>query len=139
MRVNWVAIAVSAIAFFLFGGLWYDVFFKSAWIAALGPSAAAVAGMSRESGTYAMVVAIVMAFFLAYGNARVLGWRGDMSPVRGAIIGFSLGLLVFGTMTWMDYAFEMRGQALGWINVGFVALGMAIQGAILGAWKPKAA
>jgi hypothetical protein len=41
-------------------------------------------------------------------------------------------------MTWLDYAYSGWGITLGFINVGYVAVGMAIQGAILAAWKPKA-
>ncbi|HEY5340747.1 MAG TPA: DUF1761 domain-containing protein, partial [Candidatus Aquilonibacter sp.] len=80
------------------------------------------------AGAYPFIVSLVMAFFLAYGLARVLAWRGEMNPWRGAFIGLSIGLLVFGTMTWMDYAYEGRGVSLGLINIGYVALGMAIQG-----------
>jgi hypothetical protein len=136
MRVNYAAIVVSAIVFWIFGWVWYDLLFKNAWLAAAGISQSAM-GSGGGGAIYAMVVSIVMAFFLAYGLARILVWRGDKAVGRGAFIGFSMGLLIFGTMTWMDYAFEMRGMILGWINVGFVAIGMAIMGAILDAWKSR--
>jgi uncharacterized protein DUF1761 len=134
-RVNWWAILVSGIVFFVLGSVWYGVLFGAAWKSAMGSG---VYIMTSGITIYSLVVAFVMAFFLAYGIARVLSWRGDLSPSRGLVIGASLGLLVFGTMTWMDYAFEMRGPLLGAINVGYVVVGMAIQGLILGAWKPKA-
>lgn len=133
-RVNWWAIVVSAIVFFLIGALWYGVLFKNAWLAAVGTQA-------QPSGSgmiaYPFVVAIVMAFFLAYGLARLLGWRGDVSPLYGAFIGASMGLLIFGTMTWMDYVYEMRGATLGFINVGYVVVGMAVMGMILARWARK--
>jgi hypothetical protein len=79
-----------------------------------------------------------MALGLSYGLARMLSWLHDMTPLRGAFIGFSMGLLIFGTMTWMDYTYEMRSPILTLIEVGYVVIGMAIMGAILGAWKPTA-
>ncbi len=88
---------------------------------------------------YAYLIAFIMGFFIAYGIARMLSWRGSVGAGRGAFIGLSMGLLIFGAATWLDYAFEMRGAMLGWINIGYVALGMALQGAILGAWQPKPA
>ena len=136
-RVNWWAIAVSAIVFFLIGWLWYGVFFGNAWLAAIGKTKAEMTASGVSA--YPFVVALVMAFFLAYGIARVLSWRGPVSVWRGAFIAASLGLLIFGTMTWMDYAYEMRGAILGFINIGYVVVGMAVIGAILAAWKPKAA
>ena len=137
MRVNWAAIIVSAIVFFLFGWLWYDVLFETVWSASITSSS--LQSMAKGGvPAYQLIVAVVTAFFLAYGLARILGWRGNMNPGRGAFIGFSMGLLIFGSMTWMDYAFSNLGVTLGFINVGYVAIGMAIQGAILGAWRPKA-
>jgi len=136
MRVNWLAIVVSAIVFFLFGGLWYDVLFGSLWMAQMAKTSAQT---SAGVTWYPLVVSLVMGFFVAYGLARILAWRGQMNPGRGALIGLSTGLLIFGSMTWMDYAYSGWGSTLGWINVGFVAVGMAIQGAILGAWRAKAA
>lgn len=138
MRVNYAAIVVSAIVFWIFGFVWYGLLFKSAWYAAAGISAGAMASGGSGAGIYAMVVSLVMAFFCAYGLARILVWRGDKTVGRGAFIGLSMGLLIFGTMTWMDYAFEMRGATLGWINIGFVAIGMAIMGAILDGWRARA-
>jgi len=134
-RVNWWAIVVSAIAFFLFGWLWYGVLFAHAWYMAIGKSEQQTTGGGASVSPFAL--SLVMAFFLSYGLARILSWRGEMTPLRGAFIGFSAGVLIFGTMTWMDYAFEMRPGSLLAINVGDVAIGMAIVGAILGAWKPK--
>jgi hypothetical protein len=135
MRVNYAAIVASAIVFWLFGWLWYDLLFRSAWLAAAGLTPQQMATAGGGGGAYALIVSLVMAFFLAYGLARILVWRGDKTVGRGAFIGLSMGLLIFGTMTWMDYAFEMRGMTLGWINVGFVAIGMAIMGAILDGWR----
>jgi hypothetical protein len=138
MRVNWLAIIVSAVVLFLFGYLWYDVLFGKMWIAEM-QKVNPQFGTTMTSGYYPFVVSFIMGIFSAYGIARALAWRGSSSPMNGAFIGFSLGLLIFGSMTWMDYAYSNFGAALGWINIGYVAVGMAIQGAILGAWKVKPA
>ncbi len=138
--VNWWAIVVSAIAQFLFGWLWYDLLFGKLWMAEImrtsGPTA--TARMMSASPLYLFSVDFVTAFFLAYGLARILGWRGPVGPLEGAWIGFAFGLLIFGSMTWLDYAYSGWGVTLGFLNVGYVAVGMAIQGAILASWKPKA-
>lgn len=139
-RVNWLAIFVSGIVFWLFGWLWYDVLFKSAYASAVG---ATPLGQSMASQgmtpLYPVVVSFVMAFFAAYGIARMLSWRENMTAARGAFIGCSMGLLIYGSMTWTSYAFLGLGANLGWINILYVAIGMGVQGLILGAWKPAIA
>ncbi len=135
-RVNWWAIVVSTIAYFFLGYLWYGILFQTAWLAAIGKtSPPLMSGGGSVAFPYA--VTLVLSFFLAYGLARILSWRENMNPGRGAFIGLSMGLLIFGTMTWMDYMYEMRGNAIALINIGYVVVGMGIQGLILGAWKPK--
>jgi hypothetical protein len=135
-HVNQPAIVVSAIVFWVFGALWFWVF-GGLWAAQLGSTQAV---MSASNATwYPYAVSLVMSYFIAYGLDRILAWRGDMNPGRGTFIGLSMGLLIFGAATWLDYAFEHRGATLGFINIGYIAIGMAIQGAILGAWKPRGA
>lgn len=136
INVNWVAILVSDIVLFLFGWLWYDVLFGGIWMTALHQVTPQV---SMALTWYPFVVSLVGGFFLAYGLALILKWRGTVGPLEGAWIGFAMGLLIFGTMTWMDYVYSGWGVTLGFINVGFVAVGMGIQGAILAVWKPRTA
>jgi hypothetical protein len=139
MRLNWWAIVVSAIALFLFGWLWYDLLFGKLWMAEIARTngAGATAQMMGASPIYLFSVDFITAFFLAYGLARILHWRGPVGPLEGAWIGFAFGLLIFGSMTWLDYVYSGWGVTLGFLNIGYVAVGMAIQGAILGAWRPK--
>jgi hypothetical protein len=135
-QVNQLAIIVSAVVFWIFGAVWFQVL-GGIWAAQLGSTQVA---MAQSNATwYPYTVALIMGYFIGYGLDRILAWRGDMNPARGALIGFSMGLLIFGAGTWLDYAFEHRTAVLGFINVGYIAIGMAIQGAILGAWKPKGA
>ena len=138
-KVNWLAVLVADIVFFLVGGIWYSLLFKNQWLAATGINPNQAMNGGGGSPWYPFVVAFIAGFCTAYAIARMLTWRGQVSIGRGAFIGFSMGLLIFGAATWMDYAYEIRGIALGFINVGYVAVGMAIQGAILAAWPSKSA
>jgi hypothetical protein len=137
MRVNYVAVIVSAVVLFLFGYLWYDVLFGKIWMAEMSKTVPQFMSGMGSAGWYPFVVSLVMGYFTAYALARMFVWRGNLNAGHGAFIGFSMGLLIFGSMTWMDYAYSGFGSTLGWINIGYVAVGMGIQGAILGAWPRK--
>ncbi len=134
IRVNWWAILVADIVLFLLGWLWYDVLFGNMWMTALRQVTPQV---SMAANWYPFAVSLFGGFFLAYGLALILKWRGIVGPLEGAWIGFALGLLIFGTMTWMDYVYSGWGATLGLINIGFVSVGMGIQGAILAGWRVK--
>jgi Protein of unknown function (DUF1761) len=136
INVNWWAILVADIVLFVFGWLWYDVLFGTLWTRELQKI---IPQASPALTWYPIAVSLVGGFFLAYGVALILKWRGPVGWLEGAWIGFAFGLLIFGTMTWMDYVYSGFGATLGHLNIGFVAIGMGIQGAILAAWKPKPA
>jgi len=131
-KVNWWAIIVSDIVLFILGWLWYDLLFGKTWMTALQAVTPHVTG---GFSWYPFAVSLVGGFFLAYGIALLLKWRGPVGALEGAWIGFAFGLLIFGTMTWMDYVYSGWGVTLGLVNVGFVAVGSGVQGAILAAWK----
>ena len=139
MRVNWLAIVVSTIVLFLFGWLWYDLLFGKLWMAEMAKLNPQFSSSTGSAGAYPFIVSLIMGFFTAYATACIIEWRGAWSLARGAFIGASFAALIFGSMTWMDYAYSGMGMTLGFINIGFVVIGMGIQGAILGAWKPKTA
>jgi len=136
MRVNWLAIVVSAIVFYLFGWLWYTLL-GAQWLDAMGTTREAM--MAQASNPYPYIVSFVAAVFLAYGIARVLSWHAPVSAVRGAFIGFSMSFLFIVMALWITYAYEHRAIMLAAINCGYFCIGMTIQGAILGAWKSKTA
>lgn len=135
IRINYVAIGVAAIAFFLFGWLWYTIF-AAQWAAALG-STPSVMMAKNAANPYPYIISFLMAIFAAYGINRVLVWRQPPNIGRAMFDGLSMGLLFFGTMMWLTYAYEHRTIALGLINVGYVSLGMAIQAAIIYLLRPK--
>lgn len=137
MRINYLAVLVAGVVLFAFGGLWYNLIFKSQYMAAVGVSTT----MSTTGGAtyYPYIIALVVGIVVAYAIARVLAGHANVTAGVGAWMGFMLGLLIFGALAYQEYTFEMRSPMLAAINIGFAAIGMAIQGAILGAWKPRAA
>ncbi|HEX8806347.1 MAG TPA: DUF1761 domain-containing protein [Candidatus Aquilonibacter sp.] len=134
INVNWWAILVADIALFAFGWLWYDLLFGNLFMRELQKITPQV---STAWTWYPYAVSLVGGFFLAYGIALILKWRGPVGWLEGAWIGFAFGLLIFGTMTWTAYVYSGFGATLGHLSIGFVAIGMGIQGAILAAWKPR--
>ena len=133
MRLNYLAVAVTGIVFFLIGGGWYMLFSRQ-WSAAAGIPATQV---GSGSNAYVYAVAFIAALLAAYALARVIAWRAHPSLGDGAMVGILLSLLVFAPLTLMDYSFEQRPLVLFAVNAGYVVAGLTIGGAILGAWHVK--
>lgn len=134
-RINHLAVFVSAIAFFVLGWVWYDLLFGRTWMALTGHAQTSVGNMMPLfAGSF------ILGWALAYVIGIALADTANPNPARhGVEFGIFMGLGVYGTMLGLDYLYEGRPIALWAINVGYVVVGMAIMGAIVGAWRTKAA
>ncbi len=132
MRINHLAVIVAAIVYWVFGALWYGLIFKSAWASLTGIPMGGTA-------SNAMLASIVMALVLAYTAGIALAGTAHPQPARhGVEFGLFMGVGIFASQTLMDFMYEGRPIALWAIDSGYVVIGLAIIGAIVGAWQKKA-
>jgi len=61
------------------------------------------------------------------------------TAVKGAQTGILMSVGFVATTTLTTYLYEGRPFNLFLINVGYIVVGMALMGAVIGAWKKKAA
>jgi ABC-type antimicrobial peptide transport system permease subunit len=130
IMVNWLAILVAAIAKFAIGAVWYAPLFGRQWRELQGiPEGSPPDGMVQ-----AMVVQIVTDLVMAYILVRFIIYYGSADLLSGAFV---------GVMAWFGFVitimvgaifYERRPPMLVAINGGYQLLGLAVMGAILGAW-----
>lgn len=136
MRLNHAAIVVSAIVYWLLGGLWFGMIFSKPWMALEG---ATIAQVQAKNSFVPYIIAFVTALILSYVMASICLWRKVDSASKGASLGVLLWIGFVATTTLACYQFEGRPFHLFLINFGYCLVGMVIVGAILGAWKKKVA
>ena len=128
--VNWLAVIAAAVSMFVVGGLWYSpLLFEKAWARSAGLSSedlkrgnpAVIFGIAF---VLTLLMAANLAFFvagvdlgmtIAYAIAAGLGWAG-----------FGLGVVAL---------FERRPLSYFLINGGYLTVGFAVMGLILGLWR----
>jgi hypothetical protein len=105
------------------------------WMTQIGKSATGMSAMTSQ-----FVISFLLDWLLAYVVGIALADSTNPRPARHGIeFGVFMGLGIYGTMTLMNYIYEGRSFTLWLINAGYVVIGMAIMGAIIGAWKPAMA
>ena len=131
-RLNYAAVIVAGIAYWLIQAVWYSVLSQQ-WIAATGvnPADAPKGAAMAVPFVGSLICDIIVACALAW----VLTRTGRTTAVAGAITGaaLSIGFVATGLMT--QYLFEQRPRALFYINAGCTLIGMTVTGAIVGAWQ----
>jgi len=129
-QVNWLAVIVSAIVMFGLGAVWYSpMLFARQWAKAAGVNMEAVPrqGVALVMGG-AFVLTLLMAANLAFFTAPLPLW-----PTVGAAVAAGLGWATFSV--WILSLFEQRPFAYVLINGGYLTVGFALMGLILGLWR----
>lgn len=138
MKTNYWAVLVSAVLYWLLGGLWYDVIFSNQW-KALERMSDAMANSANRIETWPFILTFLLNLLIAFVLAQVCIWRNANTASRGAAIGVLLWIGIVGPITFTTYMFELRPKELFAINEFYPLVGLCLMGAILGAWKKKAA
>ena len=133
VRLNYLAILVSALVYFAVQAVWFTVFMKE-WLAGIGKTAEELQGTS-------VVLAYAIAFVGALVIAAAISWftqmTGKQNVIRGALVGV-VAWVGFVLTTWSaEYAFEDKGLRILAVNTAVSLIGMVLMGAILGGWKAK--
>ena len=116
--------------YWLWGAVWYWVF-GSQWLALNRLTAAD----RNPSAPAPYVVSMLMALVLAYGTAMALGHDEDRTALHGIQFGVFIGFLFLASTMLTAYVFEGRPLGLWVLNSSYEIVGLAIVGAIIGAWK----
>jgi hypothetical protein len=136
MKTNYPAVFVSALAYWILGAVWYGALFSKPWMA--------LEHMTEEQArslnpVLPYIVTFVLNLLIAFVLAQICIWRKADSAGRGAAVGVLVWIGFLGPVTYTTYMYEMRPKELFAINEFYPLAGLCLMGAILGAWKKKAA
>ena len=133
--INHIAVWVAGIVHFLLGAAWYMTLGK-VWMAGIGKTEAQL--VAENGGSPApYIIGIIAALAVAYGLAWLLPKLEAQSVAAGAKAGIILALAFIGSTMAMNYGFEVRPLSLWLINAGYMTVGMAVMGGIIGGWKKR--
>ena len=134
MDINYLAVALAALAAFFLGFVWYTIVFAKPWqrLIGMGEKGAGVdsAAETPSLGRLligSLVLEIIMAFILAWHLGSGAGWLNGLvvGALLGAIVAFAFGV---------NYLFEGKPLRLWFINGGYNLVVFAAMGAIIGAF-----
>jgi hypothetical protein len=136
MKTNYGAIAVSALAYWMLGALWYGVLFGQRWMTLEGITMEQAKSMNP---VLPYIITLVLNLLMAFVLAQLCLWRNANTAGRGAAIGVLLWIGIVGPIVFTTYMYELRSKELFAINEFYPLVGLCLMGIILGAWTKKAA
>lgn len=139
-HLNWLAVAVSAIAYFALGAIWFNTkVFGTIWMKEHN------IGTPTEEDKKKMPMLMVSTFILCIIGAIAIGYfsyavnslhSGPITWMRGVKIGLIAGIGFSGVGIAMNYLYTRKSWTLILIDAGYHIVGMIISGIIMSVWNP---
>jgi Protein of unknown function (DUF1761) len=135
-RVNWMAVVLAAVVYFMMGAIWYTVLAEP-WRVGVGKTQEQL--MAHNGGSpMPYIITLICNVILASVLAQLIVATGKATAMHGLRVGFLAWAGFIATTIMMDYQYEGRTFTIWAINTGYPLVGMLMMGAVLGAWTKKA-
>ena len=106
-QINWIMVAVVTVLTFALGALWYGPLFGKAWLKATGLDPEKLGSSSKS---------MILTFFLNLGTSIVIAMAvGGFDIIHwpnGVILGFGLGMGIYGFNLYSDFLFQRQSMKL---------------------------
>lgn len=132
-HINWLAVLIAGLAYFILGALWYTVLFGKKWRAY--NSATMNQPDAKKGSTGIMIISFILMLICALGlslivtRLHVSGWQ------VGLKLGILTGICFAGTAVHISYVYEKRPLGLHLINGLYNVFGNIIAAIIVACWQ----
>jgi hypothetical protein len=138
MRINYPAVFVSALAYWVLGAVWYSpLLFERPFVALKGWTPEQAEAVRAASHAGEIGLALLVSLVTSYVLAHFVRFTGAETARTGALAGFWLWLGFVVTTNLSTVLFEGRPAGLYLINNGYHLVGLLGLGALLAAWRRR--
>jgi hypothetical protein len=134
-HLNWLAIIVSGIAYWMLGALWFALLFGRTWSAEMGKIGIKIQPPSGGKLARMYLTQLLYNILTALGTAIVLSSLGVEVVSDALKVGLVLGVLIGGVTQLQTTLWEGRSLKLMVIDVLFPICGVLLCSVILTLWR----
>jgi hypothetical protein len=133
-NLNWLAVAVAAVAYFMLGAVWYSkALFGSKWAALVGMN---MNDPDKSKGMGKMMAGTFVLIIITCVGLAMLVNRMDLFVVASAFkLGLITGFCFATTAVSISFIYESRPTTLYFIDCGYHLAGHLIASVILVLWR----
>jgi len=138
MKINYAAVMVSALVYWVLGGLWYSpLLCGGKFIEIRRWSPEQIARIAAEGAGLQLALAFVGSLVTAYVLAHIVRYTSGENALDGAKTGLWLWLGFIVTSNLNTVFFEFRPLGLYLINISYHLVAFLSMGALLAVWRNK--
>ena len=132
-EINWIAVFVGALGYFLLGAIWYSFLFKDKWIAY---NKIVMDNPDAKKGVGAIMFAsFIMMFITSTALAILAEYFGLQGWMYGAKLGLLTGVCFACTSMAINMLYEKKPLLLFFINGSYQVLGNIIAAVVICSWR----
>lgn len=134
LQLNWLAVLVTAIVYFLLGAIWYSkAMFGAKWAGLVGLD---MSDPDKKKGMGKMMAGTFLLILVSCIALAMLVHRLDLSVIISALkLGLITGIAFASTAVSISFIYESRPLALYFIDCGYHVTGHLIAAVILVGWR----
>ena len=134
-QVNWLAVIVAALAYFIIGSLWFAAIFGKVWLQEVEKIGIRINKPTRGQMTQKMVQTFIGNWIIVLAVAYVVFVSGSVTWQTGLKIGLICGIGFAVAVMVVAYTWESRSYKLIAIDAGYPLTGITIAAIILSVWR----
>ena len=133
-QMNWLAVLVATITYFMLGAIWYSkALFGAKWAAAVGMN---MNDPDKSKGMAKMMIGTFVLILITCIGLALLVARMDLSVLpSGFKLGLITGICFATTAVSISFIYESRPTILYFIDCGYHLAGHLIAAIILVLWR----
>jgi hypothetical protein len=126
-HINWLAVVLSAVAFFAVGAVWYTVLFGKAWQKAVGLSEEQLKAGANMPLIFGTCFVLELLVTMTIGHQFALIQPSDRAKMMIAV---GTGAFLMSPAIGITYLYMRKSPKLFMIDAGHFIVGMAAVGAV---------
>jgi len=131
-HINYLAVLVSAIAYFAIGALWYSpVLFGKMWMEAKNVQP----DPNRSGMAKLFITTFILNLLCVFIAATFVSALGANSVADGINLGVRIALGFAVSTMGINYMYDNKPAKLFWIDSGYHIVGIVVAAIILSVWK----
>jgi len=133
--INWLAVLVATLAYFMLGAAWYSkALFGSKW-AALVKLDTSDPNLKKGMGKMMLGSFVLMAIACVGLALIIYRVQAPVEILSGIKIGLLAGICFATTAVSISFIYESKPAGLYWIDCGYHVLGLVIASVIMVMWR----